>query len=394
MEASESVNEARQRSERQKQEKQKRLEELEATRRVASEKAKKMVKKLNATPFWEKWGDPIGYAAIGAVVVALLVINYTGDRRRPSDIPVNEDIYIQAHNEDKGHGYKLEKNAFFEGLNLGSVRDLFRHSLSDKKAYTKCDMSPLSGVSIPDSYNFYAEHANCRSTEAQKKCAAGYVELPVSVVKDRLCKAGQTEAFEPSVEYLLGCNAKANGCKGGSIMSTLAALRKGVIAKSCWDEKVGPSEPEKDKKDKKETCPAEKITECEKKGIDAYCHFEGVNHIKREIKQNGPVVSIMPPFRDFFVYKSGIFAPEDRGKVEGIVFVKIVGWELDADMRENWLVEPLWGQDWGQEGLARVKVGAEDSLIEQYAFALYPTLDAEKSEGQIRGKPEAYVEDD
>lgn len=381
----ESSSEARARSERQREEKLRRDEERKAAQKVVHEKTKKMVQKLKATPFWEKWGDPIGYTVIGLVVVSLIVINYTGDRRRPSDIPVNEDVFIQAHNEDKGRGYKLEKTAFFEGLSLQSVRDLLKNNIAPKKVYTKCDMSALASVTVPESYNFYTEFPQCRREEVQRKCASAYVEIPLSVYRDRACATGAEGDFRPALDYFLNCNKKASGCKGGALTSTLAFMRKSFVGQDCWERIADP--------EAKDACPTDKLKTCDVKTIDAYCHLEGVNTIKREIKQNGPVISVMSPFRDFFVYKSGSYVPEDRGRVEGLLFVKVVGWETDSDLREYWLVENLWGADWGQQGIARVKIGAEDVMIDQYAFTLY-IQPADATASALRGKPEAYVEED
>lgn len=379
----ETAEEARKRSSRQAEERAARNEDLKKKGKVLAEKAEKMVKKRNATPFWEKWGDPIGYAAIGLFIVALVVINYTGDRRKLADIPVNEDTFIQAHNEDKGHGYKLEKNEFFQGASLHTAREYLNNNLAFKKTFTKCDVSGLGEVVPPESYNFYTEHPLCRFEESFKKCASGHVEIPLSVLKNRVCMKNPEAKFDYSVDFLLNCNTKNNkGCKGGYVMSTLAFMKKQLISSQCYNETIG--------ENAKDLCPVEKLKACESRPIESYCSFEGVNNIKREIKQNGPIFSVMHAYRDFLVFSKGNYVVEDRSKIEGLIIVKVVGWETDKDLREYWLVETGWGKDWGEAGIAKVKIGSEESTIEKYAFTLYDG----KQEGGARAKAEPYLEDD
>lgn len=364
-----------------------------------SEKALKMVQKRNAKSFWETWGDPIGYATIGIIVAAIVFLNYTGDRRKLSDIQVNEDTFIQSHNESKDYKYSLGISEYFQGMNLQDLRKMSANEISNKKSFTKCDMQSFKGVNIPSSYNFYEAHPSCDVEEEQKKSSTSYAELPLSVYKNRVCLWNDTENFKPSLNFLVNCNTKLNkGEKGGYMLSTLYFMRKGFVSEQCWEDNVS--------KEEKDTCPVERLKTCPQKRISAYCHIDGEDNIKREVITNGPVISIIRPYRDFFIYRSGLYEIKDRSKLEGLLFIKIVGWGENAAGLKYWIADTLWGKKWGENGLVNIKMNTEDSLIEKYSFTLYPeeiklkddSLDDDENQKDIQkrilAQPISYIESD
>ena len=46
---------------------------------------------------------------------------------------------------------------------------------------------------------------------------------------------------------------------------------------------------------------------CEKYKVTDYCITNEEEAIKREIYKNGPVVAVIPVYKDFLVYKSGVY---------------------------------------------------------------------------------------
>lgn len=46
---------------------------------------------------------------------------------------------------------------------------------------------------------------------------------------------------------------------------------------------------------------------CEKVKIVDYCVTSGEENIKREIVTKGPVVAVIPVYKDFLIYKEGIY---------------------------------------------------------------------------------------
>jgi aminopeptidase C len=37
---------------------------------------------------------------------------------------------------------------------------------------------------------------------------------------------------------------------------------------------------------------------------------------------------------------------------------------------EYWLVENMWGSDWGENGIAKVELGNKDSMLDKFAVTL------------------------
>ena len=328
-------------------------------------KAKKSLERRNQKSFWEKYKDYFAYGALGAVVLFILFANFSGDRRRLSDIPVNEEAAVIAHN-DANLPFKLGTNEHFTGHTLANIKEWANNRFSTKKTIPKCNPKPLDDVQLLAEYNFYKEHPTCRFDDVASKCSASYVEAPLSVFRNRNCKAGGDTTFLPAVDYLFSCDTKFNtGCKGGYVANSVDFMMKhGLINQQCWDSI----------KEEEGKCPsAEKVKTCGKEYVENYCVYETVDETKKEIQKNGPIVSFMPPFRDFLIYRSGLYEQGDKQKVDGMIFVKVVGWETTEDGQQYWIVDPLWGRDWGTDGLARVAIGTPESLLDQVGLALYPT---------------------
>lgn len=63
----------------------------------------------------------------------------------------------------------------------------------------------------------------------------------------------------------------------------------------------------------------------------------------------------MTIFTDFLTYKGGLYhRTEDAFKFNGIHIVKIVGWDKREDGQESWIVENVWGEDWGENGYVKI----------------------------------------
>lgn len=47
--------------------------------------------------------------------------------------------------------------------------------------------------------------------------------------------------------------------------------------------------------------------DCEKYHANNYCKLISKDEIKKDIYMNGPIVALMPIFKDFLIYKEGIY---------------------------------------------------------------------------------------
>lgn len=354
-------------------------EEEQRKQRELRDKAQKKLSQRNQKTFWEKYQDYFAYGALGAVVLFILVSSFTGDRRKLSEIQVNEEEFIGSTN-DASKDFQVAKNPFFEGATLQTIKEMSNSKFSTRKSISRCNSKLVEDVEVPNDYNFYAEFPECRTDEVLLKSSSSYSQVPVSLFRNRNCRAGGDKTFVPSLKFLHACDTKHNNkSKGGFIANTIDFMTKhGVISEQCWDEING--EEAKDKKE--DVCPdAEALKKCTKEYVEKYCVFETVDEIKKEIKKNGPVASFMLPYRDLLVYKSGVYKQEEnRFKVDGIIFVKIVGWETNEDKTQSWLVDPMLGPDYGIDGLAKIQIGTEESLFDKIGLVIYPTAMEKSSE--------------
>lgn len=378
-------NAKREEDERAKKEEQKRREK-EQRDKVAS-----AFKRRSELTLWEKYGPYTGYIVLGLLFLFVLLSNFSGDRRKLADIIVNEDSFITKHNEGDA-SYKLGANPFFQGRTLADLKEIFNNRITIKKNMARCNSKALEQIQLRDSYNFYEEHPKCRTDEKLSYCSSAYAEVPISVFRNKMCmksSASETaEEFKPSLDFFFRCNKnQSKGCFGGYLVQTLGFMKKGIVSEQCWNEQVGAQverdikvlREKKSEKKEDEECPLEKLKTCDKKFVTHHCALEGEEEIKKEIQSNGPVMAFVFPYRDFFVYRSGDYEIEEKSKLEGMIIVKIVGWETLKDGNGVWLVDPLWGREFGVNGLARVRIGQEESFLDKFAYALTVEKTEQKS---------------
>ena len=78
---------------------------------------------------------------------------------------------------------------------------------------------------------------------------------------------------------------------------------------------------------------------------------------------------------DFLTYKSGVYhRTEDSFKFNGMLIVKIVGWESGEGGQSYWIVENTWGPDWGEDGYYKAMMQDKSLQLDFYAIglAVYP----------------------
>lgn len=307
------------------------------------------------------------------VIVGLSVIAgayyLLGDKQHMKDLHLDQESIMKTFNEKKSE-YSLKFNHFFQGMSLNQIRTMFMPSLSHGKLEPKCDISSLQNVKVPEQYNFYKEHKKCRFDEIDQRSVNGYVEVLVSTIKSRYCAAGHKE-IEPSVDFLLACDKDKHGSKAGFLTKVLEDSKKtGIVTEKCWASlhKSG------------DKCLSnDDIKKCDRVEVADFCFLTNPLNIKQEIAKNGPVISVIEPYLDFLLFDKGVYHFNKSKKIEGKVFVKIVGWGKDKQT-EYWLVETTWGKKWAESGLAKVKMNEHGSFLDNTAVAVYPRLHSIKDD--------------
>jgi len=90
-----------------------------------------------------------------------------------------------------------------------------------------------------------------------------------------------------------------------------------------------------------------------------------VDEMKRRITNNGPQVSGMVVYRDFFYYKTGIYEWDGVSPKEGYHAITVVGF---SDKDGCWICKNSWGTGWGEAGWFRIAYGqcGIDSVFGMY----------------------------
>lgn len=185
-----------------------------------------------------------------------------------------------------------------------------------------------------------------------------------------------------SAQEVLDCDRTSNGCQGGSCNRAITwGKKRGFVPESCYPNTGEPGE-----------CPEDNLLEnsCRQTNnfyrlID-FCLATEVTGIKKEIMTNGPVIGQLTANTDFLTYKDGIYSKtQESFRFQGNHLVKIVGWESLPDESQAWIVENSWGEDWGDNGYAKISSGQGDTTLDFYAIALsaYPLTMAEYYQQEI-----------
>jgi len=285
----------------------------------------------------------LGLLAIMAVVNSLWKSGpdvYTTD--------VNDKAFIEKINSQE-LSFKVGPTSMFDGYKLVDAKKTINVQASNKQQLYRCNVQSKDTI-IPDSYNFRTEYPTCaKPIYTQGNCSSSYSIASAGAISDRLCKQSEGEnTFDVSPQTPVFCDKFINSqCKGGFISRTLDyAKLYGLVDTTCL-----PYNPESE--DTPETC-TEKLRDCKRINIGDYCVASESENIKLEIYQYGPVVVTIPIYRDFLIYKEGLYQvyPKNQ-KFSADHAVKIIGWDL-IDGKNAWIIENSWGSDWGVNGTAYI----------------------------------------
>ena len=97
---------------------------------------------------------------------------------------------------------------------------------------------------------------------------------------------------------------------------------------------------------------------------------KGVDQIKSEIYNHGPVEGAFTVYTDFFNYKEGVYK-HTVDDVAGGHAIKILGFGNEKGT-DYWLCANSWGSSWGMSGFFKIAHG--DSGIEDQVFSCDPQL--------------------
>jgi cathepsin B len=189
--------------------------------------------------------------------------------------------------------------------------------------------------------------------------------VTLGVAEDKICMS-QNQTVKLSAQEIIDCDMNSFGCDGGYINKVLKwGKTKGFILDECMPYTGKKTECEVDHLESN-VC----RIESQFYRVNDFCIAYQPENIMREIFKNGPVVGQMQPFTDFLAYSDGSYhkSPESF-KFQGQHIIKIVGWSKSMDGTTEWIIENTWGEDWGENGYAKV-LGRQDVGVDLYAIGM------------------------
>jgi hypothetical protein len=123
--------------------------------------------------------------------------------------------------------------------------------------------------------------------------------------------------------------------------------------------------------------------------IQHFCATVGEEGIRREIETNGPVLAGLAVYTDFLGYAAGIYKPHpSANKLPGFHIVEIIGWGMDPeDKEEFWIIKNSWGEDWGEDGYARIAKGVKELGLEDLVTTGVPLFEAAEEAEPVPAEP-------
>ena len=192
-------------------------------------------------------------------------------------------------------------------------------------------------------------------------------------MSDRFAIATKGEVRDEfSPEYLVACDKENFGCGGGYLDKAWNFLvSTGVPTDKCVSYKsgsgsVGPCPGACDDGSEIKLYKAKSVETATTPAL-----------MKEAIFTGGPVEVGFMVYQDFMSYKTGVYKHTSGGLLGGHA-VKAIGWGVDKQAGEYWIMANSWTESWGEKGFFKIGFGewqVEDYTV--YGDALITTLESE-----------------
>ena len=237
------------------------------------------------------------------------------------------DWEVVDYEDNIFRGWTMEESSLFLGATLPDDLDYIPRTEIDSDLPTALDWSGQK-----------CDHG----VKNQGSCGSCWAVATAGMLSDRCCLKGKDQGWL-SIQELVSCDKKSNGCSGGWCTWALdyAKSVKGLVSESCFPYKAANA-----------PCP----TQCTDGKPWAGAHVcncpeykicVGVDALKTCLK-DGPVTVAFGVCRSFFSYKTGVYKCDCGGNYVGLHAVLAMGY---SDAPEcNYRVRNSWGTTWGNQG--------------------------------------------
>jgi cathepsin B len=253
---------------------------------------------------------------------------------------------------------------------------------------------------IPKRFDARKKWRNCKTIGAirdQGKCGSCWAVSTSSAFSDRLCIAtdGDFNQLLSIEELAFCCHLCGFGCHGGyPIRAWQYFKRHGIVTggdynttDGCQPYRVAPCT--EDEETETNTCsgrPMEKNHRCSRQCYgDTEIEFHSDHRktrdsyyltyaaIQKDVMTYGPIEASFDVYDDFFSYKSGVYVKSENATQLGGHAVKLIGWGEEYGV-PYWLMVNSWNDNWGDNGLFKIRRGTNECGIDNSTTAGVPVI--------------------
>jgi cathepsin B len=217
---------------------------------------------------------------------------------------------------------------------------------------------------LPKAFNYKDKWPQCfHPIRDQQQCGSCWAFSASEVLSDRMCIATNGAVnVVMSPQDLVSCDMEDYGCDGGYVDASWDYIRDtGIVADSCLPYTSGNGDVD--------VCPFTTSKTCKsgtfkKYRVDSHQQYKTISAAKETIFNEGPIEAAFDVYDDFMSYRGGVYRRTSNNLMGGHA-VKAVGWGVDTDGTEYWVVANSWNTSWGEQGFFRIafgECGFEDSL--------------------------------
>ena len=264
---------------------------------------------------------------------------------------VTRDFIQEVQEQVTWETTPYEEN-LFRGWTDDEVKSLLgAHDLKEPSLSIFSSLSPKYEP-YPENFDPREKWEKCiHPVRNQANCGSCWAFGATSSFSDRFCIAGKDVILSP--QDMMECDKTNNCCQGGNQDKAFEWLEKvGVVEDKCKTYNMN--------------CGTCRSTSCEKFKCKKGSMWYGIDteNIKKALFTEGPVEASFRVYRDFMVYKSGVYYHKS-GELVGGHAIELLGWGKEGAL-DYWLCKNSWGAVWGMKGYFKIKMGdcgIDDNMV-------------------------------
>lgn len=252
---------------------------------------------------------------------------------------------------------------------------------------------------IPRKFDARKEWRRCITigqVRDQGNCGSCWAFATSSAFADRLCIATNQEFNEllSAEELTFCCHLCGFGCHGGYPIKAWSYFRRhGIVTggdyqsnEGCAPYRVPPCITDEYGNNTCRGQPMERNHRCTRMCYgDQEINYDDDHRftrdyyyltyasIQKDVMTYGPIEASMDVYDDFPSYKSGVYEKSENATYLGGHAVKLIGWGEEFGV-PYWLMVNSWNENWGDEGLFKIRRGTNECGVDNSTSAGVPVV--------------------